>query len=196
MLKYLSIFLALALSSCSNGGADESGPTTDQPVTIFLVRHAEKDLEIGHAEKDLEIAEDPPLTPVGEERAELLGRLLADAGIATIFSSDTRRTLSTAAPLANQLGLEPIIYNPKQDPSDLLPIFLNARERGNILIVGHSNTIPATVNALLGEERYSNLDESTYDKVFVVHHWGMQEAAAYMLSVGAGNEKIPVGARN
>jgi len=187
MLKYLLIFLALALSSCSNGGADESGPTTDQPVTIFLVRHAEKDLEI---------TEDPPLTPAGEERSELLGRLLADAGIATIFSSDTRRTLSTAAPLANQLGLEPIIYNPKQDPSDLLPIFLNARERGNILIVGHSNTIPATVNALLGEERYSNLDESTYDKVFVVHHWGMQEAAAYMLSVGAGNEKIPVGARN
>lgn len=162
-MKYtISLFTLLVIwASCSpaNKESDRSEQPAQEAFSIYLVRHAEKDLEAGN---------DPPLTPEGQARAEKLASLLQEAGITAIFSSQTRRTLATAAPLAQQLNLEPIIYNPKEDPITLLPSFSNERNGGNILIVGHSNSIPATVNAYLGENRFEQLDESVYDKLFVV----------------------------
>ena len=37
-----------------------------------------------------------------------------------------------------------------------------------IVIVGHNSTTPALTNMLIGQDKYKALDESEYDKIFVV----------------------------
>lgn len=135
---------------------DGSEATRDGPSAIFLVRHAER---AGEA------ADDPGLTPVGQERARDLGRLLRDAGITRIHSSDTRRTRETARPLADELGIEVEIYD-HRDPTD----FLRELEAspGRHLVVGHSNTIPDLAQEL-GGRGYGEIEEAwEYDRLYVL----------------------------
>ena len=65
---------------------------------IYLVRHAERADD--HPT-------DPTLSPEGEARATELARLLADAPLTRVFSTDLRRTMSTAAPTARNTGWGP-----------------------------------------------------------------------------------------
>ncbi|MCW3087421.1 MAG: phosphoglycerate mutase, partial [Sediminibacterium sp.] len=37
-----------------------------------------------------------------------------------------------------------------------------------IIVAGHSNTTPALVNLLIKENRYPNLDDSVYNKLWIV----------------------------
>jgi bisphosphoglycerate-dependent phosphoglycerate mutase len=66
---------------------------------IFLVRHAETVAPRG---TDLR-----PLSEAGQRRAVLLAKLLKDAGINAIYTSDLERTVKTAEPLAESLRIEP-----------------------------------------------------------------------------------------
>ena len=92
--------------------------------------------------------------------------MLSEADIEYIFSSDYKRTQRTGQPLADSTGLEIFLYDPGAQDS----IAQELRSiRGNALVVGHSNTIPALINLLLGEERYEQLNESEYDKLFLLH---------------------------
>ena len=45
---------------------------------------------------------------------------------------------------------------------------MTAQKGKTILIVGHSNTVPAMVNHLLKEEKLEQLGENEYDKIFIV----------------------------
>ena len=66
---------------------------------IVLVRHA--DPAAGGV--------DPGLSPAGVHRAGVLAKILAEAGITAIFTSELRRTKETAKPLAHQLGIAPVV---------------------------------------------------------------------------------------
>src|SRR5262245_40514625 len=66
---------------------------------IFLVRHAETVAPKGTDAR--------PLSETGKQRAEVLAKLLKDAGIKAIFTSDLERTIKTAEPLAQALRIEP-----------------------------------------------------------------------------------------
>ena len=79
-------------------------------TTILLVRHGESaaadpdkrfPLTGGHG--------DPPLHAEGTEQAERLGERLGTAPIDAIYVTSLRRTHETAAPLAQRLGLTPIV---------------------------------------------------------------------------------------
>jgi len=48
----------------------------------------------------LDDSEDTPLSKAGEARAQLLARLLKDAGVTAIYTSQFQRTIKTAEPLA------------------------------------------------------------------------------------------------
>ena len=98
--------------------------------TVFLVRHAEK----------ASTAADAPLSPEGEKRAECLAATLKDAGIKQIYVTDVTRTQQTAAPLAKALKIKPTIL-PAKDPNALIKN-LAYTGGGNILVVGHSDTVP------------------------------------------------------
>lgn len=130
--------------------------TAQQNVrTVFLVRHAEK----------ASTAADAPLSPEGEKRAECLATTLKDAGIKQIYVTDVLRTQQTAAPLAKALKIKPTIL-PAKDSNGLIKN-LAYTGGGNILVVGHSDTVPFVIARLQGGT-VTPIGENEYDRMFVM----------------------------
>ena len=132
----------------------------DRTVTIILVRHAEKDM----TDKD---AADPALSDAGKDRAERLRKTLSGFRPNRILSTDTERTRSTAAPLAKQRKLELEIYDPRKLP-ELAEFLRTLKKNRKVVVVGHSNTTAALANLLFGSKTFNNLDDSEYDKIFII----------------------------
>lgn len=130
-------------------------PATAQDLVVFVARHAEKVAE----------GDDPPLSAAGQARAVALAELLEEAGIGAVHSSDFRRTLETAAPLAGRLGLPVLLYDPAE-PQPLLDRLL--RDGGRHLVIGHSNTAPELVERLGGDGGTAIDEHSEYDRLYVV----------------------------
>ena len=131
--------------------------TTDGASVIYLVRHTERATD--HPT-------DPTLSEAGRERANELARLLSDAPLTRIFSTDYKRTLQTAAPTADQHGLQVELYDPRGEGM-VATAELLARTPGHHLVVGHSNTTPALVEAL-GGDPVAPIDEMEYDRIYLV----------------------------
>jgi broad specificity phosphatase PhoE len=150
--KRKAIAVAIALL-----GAILPGFATAVP-TIYLVRHAERAAISGR------VPSDTGLSPQGETRAKALASLLKDAGITAIYTSEYRRTQQTAAPLAKLLGIRPQVI-PADDIRSLVAKL--RASTGNVLVVGHSNTLPSLLNAL-GITARVTIAESDYDNLFEV----------------------------
>jgi broad specificity phosphatase PhoE len=150
-------------------------------VTVFLTRHAERAGGVGA------MANDDPISPAGRERADLLARMLSDAGIQKIFVTEFKRTKETAAPLARKLNLVPEVSK-----SPATPIL--AMKSGAVLAVGHSNTLPEIITALGGpaipkiaEDEFDNLYILTIDGKTVTLtrlHYGAPRPLPRVASVG------------
>lgn len=146
--------LAVSLSSCTPEAAPEL-----QDKVVYLVRHAEKCTEP---------ADNPALTPEGQERARALARTLQDVPFKAIYSTPLRRTLDTVEPLASALGL-PVLETPiREGFLEALADSIRASGNDRILVSGHSNTTARLANLLAGSE-FPDLDESQYDRLFVIH---------------------------
>lgn len=127
----------------------------DNTTTIYLIRHAEK----------TNISSDPELSEAGKARADKWAVYFKDKHIAAVYSTPYKRTAATAQAVASSAG-QPVI---KYDPEEMDLTALAAKFPGkSILIVGHSNTIPAYINRLIGENAYRNIDESVYSNVYVI----------------------------
>jgi 2,3-bisphosphoglycerate-dependent phosphoglycerate mutase len=156
----IAILAAAILAAATLGGlsvpalAPQTAAPQDIPSLVVLVRHAEK------AEAP---PSDPPLSPDGTTRAAALARVLSDAGITRIHSSDTRRTRDTAAPLAAALGIEIELY----DPRDLPAMASRLRSLpGRHLVVGHSNTTDE-LSGLMGGATFGQIEEPwEYDRLY------------------------------
>src|SRR5687768_4885178 len=117
-------------------------PAAAQPL-VFVVRHAERaDTASGGAPM---MATDPDLSEAGHARAQSLAAALKDARITAIFVTPYKRTQQTAEPLAKALGLQPTAIDPK-DAAGLIEKIKAAH--GNVLVVGHSNTVPDVLTRL------------------------------------------------
>lgn len=135
-------------------------------LSPVMAEAAEKVYLVRHAEKELNDSRDPALTADGHARAEHIARLLVPMGVTAVFSSDYIRTRDTAQPIADALETDIQLYDPREQ--DAFAETLRATE-GVILVVGHSNTVPALVNILAGTE-YENLVEATeYSSLFIVN---------------------------
>jgi len=130
----------------------------DSVTTIFLVRHAEK-VKDG--------SDDPILTPEGENRADELMYILKHVKLDAIFSTPYKRTKQTVLPTAREKSLE--IQNYKPGERGFLEKVLNSHSGSAVLIVGHSNTIPVLANELAGRKDYNDLNDTTYDNLFIAH---------------------------
>ena len=130
----------------------------DSETTIFLVRHAEK-VKDG--------SDDPVLTPKGEIRAEELKYILKHVQIDAIYSTPYKRTQQTVLPTAKDKNIK--IQNYKPGERGFLEKVINSYSGGAILIVGHSNTIPVLANELAGRKEFDDLNDATYDNLFIVH---------------------------
>ena len=129
---------------------------------VFVVRHAERaDAGAGGATT---MAADPDLSDVGRARAESLASLLKDANVTAIFVTPYKRTRQTAEPLAKALGIQPIEIDAK-DSAGLIDKVKAAS--GNVLVIGHSNTIPEVLTRL-DIQGIPKLADADYDNLFVV----------------------------
>lgn len=164
------VALASVLWGCS---PPVEPPAPSGESVFFLVRHAEK----------ADQSDDPPLTAEGQARAEALARMLRDAGIERIYSSDFQRTRDTAAPLASALGLEVTLYDPKR-LAELASTLLSSP--GRSLVVGHSNTTPELAG-LLGGEPGPPISEDEYDRLYVVYRQGGAAAGTLVLRLPGGS---------
>jgi phosphohistidine phosphatase SixA len=125
-----------------------------QPVVV-IVRHAEKPATGGN---------DPDLSPAGRTRAETLGRILKDAKITAIFTSEFKRTQQTAAPTAKEAQVLPTIV-PAKDTASLVAKLREAT--GAVLVVGHADTIPNVLKSL-GIDMEINIPDDDYTELFVI----------------------------
>ena len=130
------------------------------PQTVILVRHAEKASEP---------AGDPGLSAAGQARAQALAAALADAGVDTVLTTQFQRTRATAAPLLVARGLTPTVVEAAGDTAAHVAAVADAVRgaSGTVLVVGHSNTVPAIV-AALGGPALPMLCESSYSPACVL----------------------------
>ncbi|MGE4217938.1 MAG: histidine phosphatase family protein [Alphaproteobacteria bacterium] len=145
-----------------------------QPVraegVVFLTRHAEKSLDVpGDA---------APLLHEGEDRAQTLGRMLADTGIDELITTDALRSRQTGAPFAELAGVKPQVMTRDQQVEFAARLRQNpdAKDR---LIVGHTRNIPRILDALgVPGGAEVKLDAATdYDNLFIVQMYPNRPAS-------------------
>ncbi|MDO7887196.1 histidine phosphatase family protein [Hymenobacter cheonanensis] len=153
-------------------------------TTIYLVRHAEKDLTPGLA--------DPPLTPGGEARAQLLARHLAKRHPAALFTTDTRRTRATLAPLAQATGLTPEVYSARE-PAALAGRLQQQYAGKTVVVVGHSNTLLPLLAALGVAPLPAEIRDEEYNYLFKVTLRAGQPARLIMSRYGAAPQAASAG---
>ena len=146
-LLFISLFSLLTASSLAA-----------QETTVIIVRHAERAAEPKG---------DPVLTAVGTARAEALLEAVRGAGVTHVLVTTLQRTALTAAPTAAALGLTPVAVNVRS-PNHVAEVVdsIRARAGGVVLVVGHSNTVPAIVTALGGQA--PEICDEEYDNLYVV----------------------------
>ena len=132
------LLFAALLCTIPSAGAAQDGPSL-----VVLVRHAERAAEP---------ADDPPLTEFGRARAAALAAAVAHAPPSAIIVSSRKRTMETAAPTATKFGVTPTVVALEGGTAAHIAAVAEAvrKQRGVVLVVGHSNTIPAIVKALGG----------------------------------------------
>ena len=133
--------------------------------TYYIVRHAEK------AAANANMSSDVPLSAEGEQRAQNLKTLLQDKSFAAIFSTPYIRTKSTAKPLSDAKGIPVQLYSPK-DTVDQFIARVKAIQKGDVLLVGHSNTVDDLVNKMMGQSLLTDLAETEYSNLFLIKRKG------------------------
>jgi phosphohistidine phosphatase SixA len=169
----LGVALALLLSVPVSAQVAGEGEAS----VIWLVRHAER------ADAGMDDQPDPELSDVGHARAEELARFLGEAGITSIYSTPFHRTMQTAAPLAEALGVDIETYDPRGADS-MKALHAGLRSPGHHLVVGHSNTTPALVEEL-GGDPVSAIAVEEYDRIYVLHVTMGGDVQSTLLRFGA-----------
>ena len=147
-LKGLAGVALLAAAGCASLGGGNRSPD------VYVMRHLQA-----------ETGQDPGLTAEGQRQAGLLanwfqGRKPPRA----IYVSTFRRSRDTAAPLAAKLAIEPKVYDPSNSEALAASVL---GERGPVLVVGHSNTVPEIVERL-GGARPAPIAHHEYGDIWLV----------------------------
>lgn len=147
------------LARAATDAKSQPAPPQPQPVQrtakqVYILRH----LPAGDGA-------DPGLTAAGAAQATLLASQLSNAGIVGIFATPTHRAQETAAPLAAKLGIAVTSYDPRA-PETLVSAALAAP--GNVLIIGHSNTVPDLI-ARFGGAAIQPLGERDFGTIYRVN---------------------------
>jgi phosphohistidine phosphatase SixA len=132
-----------------------------QPI-VFIVRHAER-ADAGMASAKVPGA-DPDLSGAGVARANSLAAMLKDARIRTVITTEFKRTKQTGEPVATAAGVSLTVIDSK-DVTGLLKTVRSST--GNVLVVGHSNTLPDVLKGL-GVTEPITVGEDEFDSLFVV----------------------------
>lgn len=133
-----------------------------QPPTVILVRHAEKATTP---------ANDPVLTAEGTQRTLDLAATLAGARVTSVITTQLQRTQLTAKPVSDAIGKVPIVVPVSGATAahvEAVAAAVRSRPPGDaVLVVGHSNTIPAIIGAL-GGPKLPDLCDAQYSTLFIL----------------------------
>jgi len=174
MKHYLILVLALTLllPSCKQV-EEEKVETLTAASTFYFIRHAEKDRSDANNR-------DPKLMTEGLERAQKWREVLSNVKFDAIYSTDYNRTKETAQPTADANNLELVSY----DPSNLDGVaFLETNRGKNVLVVGHSNTTPMFVNAILDSEKYPKMEDDNNANLYILTVSGSGEIVDVLLKI-------------
>ena len=124
-------------------------------TNYYFIRHAEK----------VDSSKNPDLSEKGLERAQQWKTLFSEINFDAVYSTDYNRTLQTINPIVMENNKLLKLYNPK-----ILDIEVFKKETfgKTILVVGHSNTIPAMVNQIINEKKYSDIEENQFGNLYVI----------------------------
>lgn len=164
-MKYLPLFAVIFMFLSCNQSSSTPEPELEvdaEITTYFLIRHAEKD----RTDPD---DEDPHLDEDGQKRAQNWATYFSEIDIDIIYSSGYKRNMETAQPIADSKGLPVNLY----DPHGVYQTdFFEITKGLNVLVVGHSNTVPVFANHVLQEERYEFIPDSIDGRLYVVTRMG------------------------
>jgi len=155
------------------------------PSLVVLVRHAEKASQTDP---------DPSLSDLGKARAMALVDALRNTTPSAIIVTSRKRTAETGEPLAAKLGLkQQVVALEGSTPAAHITAVADAvrKQKGVVLVVGHSNTVPAIVKAL-GGPALPDLCDASYATLYVLQP--ARDGRAAQLIVGQYGAADPVGA--
>lgn len=159
--RLVPLLLAAAVAPWQPAAAQQR---PQQPTVIILVRHAEKDRSDPRASN-------PDLTDAGRRRARDLERVIRRRHVNAIITTNLKRTVETARPSAESFHVTPEVYHATGDGKATgvaMAEMIRARHMGKtILVVGHSNTIPATIEAL-GGPKINEVCDSSFSNLFML----------------------------
>ncbi len=138
----------------------------ETPELPVLSGDVTKIVIVRHAEKANDGSDNPSLTEAGQERALRLSRLLGDMQVDKLYSTKYKRNVLTLMPLSKLKGLNIDIY--EAHDKDFSSWVLKENAGKNIVICGHSNTVPVLVNAWLGKEQFAQLPDEEYSKIWIL----------------------------
>ncbi|MDX1461836.1 MAG: phosphoglycerate mutase family protein [Marinirhabdus sp.] len=156
MIRIALFTLFIAFISCANSTQKQTELEKVSTTTYYLIRHDEK---VRDGSKD------PALTSQGRQRAIFWANHFENMTLDAVYSTNYTRTKETATPTANRQNLKLQTYDPNALYDDQ---FKKETLGKNVLIVGHSNTTPAFVNAIIGEQRYKDIDDSENAMLYTV----------------------------
>jgi len=126
---------------------------------------------VRHAEKRSDDSEDPELSDVGVRRAQRLAHSLSRRALVAVYATAYRRTRATAAPAAAAHARVITVYDAKQDADAFATVLKQRHASGTVLVVGHSNTVPAIAAALCGC-RVAPIRDDEYGRRLVIRYEG------------------------
>lgn len=148
-----------AVTTTTGGSTAAASSAAAATTTVILVRHAERPA-----------GADPDLNAAGLARAESLAVSLARSGVAGIIHTQFKRTQQTAAPLATRLSLTPVVVTAGGTEAQHAAAVIeqiNKFAGTTVVYVGHSNTVPAVIQAL-GITPAQPIAETEYNNLFIV----------------------------
>lgn len=156
LLSVLFISVSLFLIGQKSFAQDAA---SSKEVTYYIVRHAEKDT-----------GSNPPLSKIGQERAGDLYRKLKNKKIDLIFVSQYPRTGMTADSLRIYQNIDSVHYLADITGVNLFKkIDEHSGKAKNILIVGHSNTLPGIIRrAGVKSFTLKDIPDEDYQHLYIV----------------------------
>jgi len=137
-------------------------------VAIFRSATTTVIVLVGPAEKSVGTIDDPPLSSDGEQRAQQLAQMIGESrgALGALYVSQTRSAQQTAAPLADRLGLHPILV-PANDPGGTASRMLREHDGGTAMLIGTKANVLQVLRELTGRDVVAAKDDE-YDTVFVI----------------------------
>ena len=164
----LSLFIILYSCKCEKNQDNQEEIST---TVYYFIRHAEKD----RSDPD---NKDPKLTDAGEQRSRKWSEIFSNIDFDKIYSTSYIRCQRTAFYISKNQNIPIESYDPNNLYSDS---FKQNTLGKTVLVVGHSNTTPNFVNAILGKEKYDMIEDTNNGNLYIVTVIGTQKSTQLLV---------------